>query len=379
MKILLVLDQFDGANNGNTITARRLASVLKQHGHEVRIAASGESRDDKYGFGTYKVPVFDSLIKKQGFTFARPDDAKLKEAIEWADFVHIVMPFILERRAVKICRKMGKPYTGAFHVQPENIWYSVNLGNLKPLISFTYFFGRKYIFKYFDFIHCPSRMIAAQLKKHHYKADLRVISNGIDPDFVYHKEEKGPELKGKFVIVMSGRFSHEKRQDLIIDAVKKSAHEKEIQLFLAGQGPVEEEYRKRAEGLTNPIIMRFLTKDQLISLFGQTDLYIHASDAEIEAMSCMEAFASGLVPVISDSSRSATPQFALDERSLFTAGDSSDLAKKIDYWFEHEKERREMETKYAEHAKKYALEKCVLQMEEMFRDAIRKNDIEKNR
>ncbi|MDD7536190.1 MAG: hypothetical protein SPK48_00910, partial [Bullifex sp.] len=65
MKILLVLDQFDGANNGNTITARRLASVLKQHGHEVRIAASGESRDDKYGFGTYKVPVFDSLIKKQ--------------------------------------------------------------------------------------------------------------------------------------------------------------------------------------------------------------------------------------------------------------------------------------------------------------------------
>ncbi|MDY5057756.1 MAG: glycosyltransferase, partial [Bullifex sp.] len=104
-----------------------------------------------------------------------------------------------------------------------------------------------------------------------------------------------------------------------------------------------------------------------------------ASDAEIEAMSCMEAFASGLVPVISDSSRSATPQFALDERSLFTAGDSSDLAKKIDYWFEHENERREMETKYAEHAKKYALEKCVLQMEEMFRDAIRKNDIEKNR
>ena len=82
MKILLVLDQFDGANNGNTISARRLAATLKNHGHEVRIAASGESRDDKYGFGTYRVPIFDTLIKKQGFTFARPDESKLRKAIE---------------------------------------------------------------------------------------------------------------------------------------------------------------------------------------------------------------------------------------------------------------------------------------------------------
>lgn len=64
-------------------------------------------------------------------------------------------------------------------------------------------------------------------------------------------------------------------------------------------------------------------------------------DAEIEAISCMEAFASGLVPVIANSAKSATPQFALDERSLFTAGDSGDLTQKIDYWLEHEDERRE--------------------------------------
>ena len=169
---------------------------------------------------------------------------------------------------------------------------------------------------------------------------------------------------------MSGRYSHEKRQDLIIEAVKKSKYEKDIQIFLAGQGPVEEEYRKLAKGLTNPIIMQFLTKDKLKDLFSQTDLYIHASDAEIEAMSCMEAFASGLVPVIANSERSATPQFALDERSLFKAGSSDDLVKKIDYWIEHPEEKKEMEYKYAESAKKYALEECVNKMERMFTDAI---------
>ena len=101
------------------------------------------------------------------------------------------------------------------------------------------------------------------------------------------------------------------------------------------------------------------------------DLYVHTSDAEIEAMSCMEAFACGLVPVIADSPRSATPQFALDERSLFPAGDTDVLAERIDWWLEHPEERREMELRYAEHAKQYTLEHSIQQTEEMFRMAIR--------
>lgn len=87
-------------------------------------------------------------------------------------------------------------------------------------------------------------------------------------------------------------------------------------------------------------------------------------------MSCMEAFACGLVPVIAESSRSATPQFALDQRSLFPAGDSTALAKRIDWWIEHPAERVDMERRYAEHAKQYALERSIQQTEDMFRQAI---------
>ena len=79
MKVLLVLDQFDGANNGNTITARRLYTILKKHGHDVRILASGESRDDKWGLPTVKVPIFNELIKKQGFVFAKPVEKTIEE------------------------------------------------------------------------------------------------------------------------------------------------------------------------------------------------------------------------------------------------------------------------------------------------------------
>ncbi len=68
---------------------------------------------------------------------------------------------------------------------------------------------------------------------------------------------------------------------------------------------------------------------------AMSDLYVHAADVEIEAIACLEAVASGLVPVIADSPLSATSQFALDHRSLFEAGNVAILAERIDWWYEH--------------------------------------------
>ena len=45
MKILLVTDQFYFANNGMTISSRRLAAVLAEHGHEVRVLTAGLTKD----------------------------------------------------------------------------------------------------------------------------------------------------------------------------------------------------------------------------------------------------------------------------------------------------------------------------------------------
>ena len=245
-------------------------------------------------------------------------------------------------------------------------------------------------------------MISNMLKSHGYKAEMRIISNGISlTEFKYHKCPKRKEFQDRFVVVMSGRLSREKRQDILINAVKKSKYADKIQLYLAGQGPKREEYEKLAEGLylagqgpkreeyeklaeglPNPIMMQFLSTKDLIELLGEADLYVHllgeadlyvhASDIDIEAMSCMEAFASGLVPIISDSPRSAASQFALDERSVFKAGDSTDLAAKIDWWIEHPEERKRMEPLYSESAANYSLDKSVDMMIAMFEDEIKR-------
>lgn len=375
MKILFVTDQFYHSNNGTTISSRRFAKILREHGHDVRIASCGipedlEEGETAYLMGKIKVPVFDGLISAQGMTLAKTNYPLLEEGIRWADVVHFLMPFPLEKHALEICIQNGTPYTAAFHVQPENISYSINMGKVKPVNDLIYAWMKNYFYKYVKHVHCPSRFIAKELIAHDFHNTIHVISNGIDPDFVYEKHEKCPQLKDKFVILSVGRYSHEKKQEILLKAVRHSKYKNDIQVILAGQGPNEKQLLALGRKLPNPPVMKFFTKEELLEVMAQSDLYVHCANAEIEAMACMEAFARGLVPVIADSKKSATPQFALTQNCLFRPNDPENLAKHIDYFIEHEKERKLLEKKYAESAGEYRLEKSVAAAEDMFRAAI---------
>ena len=372
MKIVLVIDQFDDANNGTTISARRFATALKEHGNEVRVIATGKPTDYKYAVRQMKfLPIVEHLITSQGMRLAIPNKHVFEKAAAWADVVHFMMPSPLAIMGLRHVERLGIPHTAAFHCQPENITFTLHLGNSKRVNDFVYDKFRDTFFNRFTHIHCPSNMIAGQLRDHGYTAQLHVISNGISPRYTYGRSPQEDWMQGKFNVLMVGRYAGEKRQDVLIDACAQCRHKDAVQVILAGKGPLEKKYRRLAEALSNPIVMEFYEPDRLLEILHMADLYVHTSDAEIEAMSCMEAFACGLVPVIADSPRSATPQFALDGRSLFPAGDAAALAEKIDWWFEHPEEREEMGKRYGEHAKRYALDRSIRQTEEMFRTAIR--------
>lgn len=372
MKILLVMDQFENANNGTTISARRFAEGLRKRGHEVRILTTGTKGEDKFIVKTLKLPIgVSKIIKSQGMSFGVPNKEVIKKAMEGIDIIHFYMPFWLSRASLKIAQEMNIPHTAAFHVQPENITYSIKLGKSKIVNKTIYSEFRDDFYNKFRHIHCPSKFIAEQLRKNNYTAKLHVISNGIQSKFMFTPKQK----HDKIIITMVGRLSGEKRQDLLFEAIKKSKYEKDIQLVLAGKGPKYKQYIKMGEGLTNKPIINFLDEDKLLELLAKTDLYVHTSDAEIEAISCLEAIACGNVPIIANSEKSATPQFALDDRSLFEAGNSDDLAEKIDMWLDNPEELSNMRKIYSESAEKYRIEKSMEKIEEMFKDEIKEYSI----
>lgn len=379
MVFTIVMEQYGNLNNGTTATAMRLGKGLMELGHEVRVITcsdyQGNEGEKVYKLNTYHFPVFNSLIEKQGMLIAEVDEDVIKKAVEGSDLVHIILGLNLGRAVKKICRELNVPFTSAFHCQAENVSYSVGLGKVKFVNNIIYKYFRSFYEKDV-WVHCPSKMIENELIKHKYECKTRVISNGITSFYHMERKVKPIEFKDKIVIVSSGRFSREKRQDLMIDAVTKSKYHKSIVLILCGKGPRYESLKKRSKKLENPVLFKFCSQEELLNIYNYADFYFHASDAEIEGLACMEAMACGLIPLISDSPKSATSQFALDDNCLFKQGSSSSLAKQLDYFIEHPEIISDLRIRYAEEMNNYRVDKSIKQMIEMFEDKIKdtKND-----
>ena len=374
MKILLVIDDYISSNNGTTISCKRFAGELRRQGHEVKVLGTSlPDEPDMFRLEEYHLPIVDGLVRANDFHFSKVDMAVIRKAVAWADVVHCMMPFMLTYRTEQVVREMHKPATAAFHIQPENLLSAVRLGKWTLVNSALYAMWRKGIYDKFAFIHCPSEFMKQEMLDHRYKGDIRAISNGISDAFCLQEKRKTKKTEGKIVVTMVGRLAREKRQDVIIRAVRKSKYADRIQIVFAGKGPLEGFYKRLGRRLKNPPMFVYLNQSDLIDLLAETDVYVHASDMESEAISCIEAFATGLVPVISDSRKSATLQFAIDSRSLFKAGSPKDLAQKIDYWLDHPEEKKRMEAAYAKQGLDYTLEASVRKCVQMFEDAIEAN------
>ena len=352
MKIVFVIDNFNSVTDGTNISARRFREELIKQGHEVRVISLGVSGEFMFGLKEHYIPIVTPVSRKSSMRFAKFDKKIVKEALDGADVVHLFFAWQLQRKTLKLAKKMGIPTTAAFHCQPENVSFNIGLKRVGFVNKILYWLFKNWLYKKVDNIHCPSKFIAKELEKHKYKAKLHIISNGVADCFVPLNGDT-QRTDDKINILMIGRLSSEKRQDLIIKAVSMSRYKNRIQIYFAGKGPKEKYYARLGRSLPNPPIMEFLSQEDLLNRLYSTDIYIHASDIEIEGISCIEAIATGRVPIISDSKRSATPQFAIDDRSLFKQGDAKNLKDKLDYFIEHEEERKELSIKYAQRGKLY--------------------------
>lgn len=371
MKIAIITDVLGEENNGTTITTKRLIENMKKKGHEVFVVSPSKIEEPGYyALKKRNFYIFNKYVEKNGVVLAVPDREVLKEVISKVDIVHILLPFKTGRMAIKIVKELGKPVTTAFHSQAENITAHFGLKNFKPANNYIYKRFLNKFYKHTKFVHCPSPFIANEIKKHGYNMDLRVISNGVTPIYKKIEVEKPENLKDKFVVLFVGRLSKEKRHDLLIDAVNLSKHREKIQIIFAGHGPLKEKLTKHGEILPNRPIIGFYPKEELVNVINYSNLYVHPSDIEIEAISCLEAITCGRVPVISDSEKSATNAFALSDKNLFKAGNPASLAEKIDYFIDNPNEIEKFEKEYANYATRFQIEACMDDMEKMFFDAI---------
>nr|MCR4562982.1 hypothetical protein [Bacilli bacterium] len=105
MKIVFVLECAAMMTNGTSASCLRFADGLRKKGHEVTLVGIKPGPDYQYpleyyvGLEHFVFPIFEGIIKKEGFNFVKVDDALLAKAIKGADLVHTFLPFKLARHA----------------------------------------------------------------------------------------------------------------------------------------------------------------------------------------------------------------------------------------------------------------------------------------
>ena len=326
----------------------------------------------------FRFPIFQPIIESSGFSYADGDITVIEEAVRWADVVHLEETFVLQWKAIRIAKKLGKTLTATFHMFPENLIYSLGIGPLRnwKWINRTLLRAwRKHIYNECDFVQCPTDAVLDRLRRYHFKARLGVISNGLVPSECLRPRtppENYLDPERPFEILYIGRLSHEKDQPTLMEAVRYSKYAKRIRLHFAGNGPQSGRYKKMArklyaEGVFGyEPVFSFNTLDELRQMAATADLCPHCAPIEVEGLSIMEAMQQGACPIIAVSRYSGTSQFALDRRCKFPAENPEALAQRIDYWLDHPAERWEMGLRHAESMKQYDIKKSAI----AFRDAL---------
>ena len=402
LKLLFVINNLYTRGNGLSASARRTIILLRERGHDVRVLSAGTAEQaqacnftaPEFTLPTRRFPLADAIISAQGYAFAKPKRKVIKQAVAWADVVHLEEPFGLQARTAHAAKRAGTPVLATYHIHPENITATIHLDGLWPLNALLLASWRRRIYALARVVQCPSDSVRQRLQRWGLGDKLVTISNGVGlapskpaagtkTEYcapggrqVETKQTPGeaqPEGEQVYRLLVVGRFSREKDQATILKAMRHSRYASQIQLVFAGRGPTEKSLRRAASRLVRDGVLKHAPSFNFFDAAGldtqaeQADLYIHAAFIEVEGLSCLEVLRHGVVPVIAHSPLTATSQFALDAHSRFKARDPKALARVIDYWLSDNDRRQTEAQKYLNIGAHYDITDCVSRLELVYR------------
>ena len=402
LKLLFVINNLYTRGNGLSASARRTIILLRERGHDVRVLSSGTTEQaqacnftaPEFPLPARHFPLADAIISAQGYALAKPKRKVIKQAVAWADVVHLEEPFGLQARTAHVAKRVGTPVLATYHIHPENITATIHLDGLWPLNALLLASWRRRIYALVQVVQCPSDSVRQRLQRWGLGDKLVTISNGVGltpskPEVSAKTEcsepsgrqvetkqtpgEAQPEGEQIYRLLVVGRFSREKDQATVLKAMRHSRYASQIQLVFAGRGPTEKSLRRAASRLVHDGVLKHAPSFDFFDAAGldaqaeQADLYIHAAFIEVEGLSCLEVLRHGVVPVIAHSPLTATSQFALDAHSRFKARDPKALARAIDYWFSDNERRQTEAQKYLNIGAHYDINDCVSRLESVYR------------
>jgi glycosyltransferase involved in cell wall biosynthesis len=135
------------------------------------------------------------------------------------------------------------------------------------------------------------------------KKKIEIIPNGIDIE-EFKPREKPKEFQGSFNIISTSRFTQRKGVIYLLKAFKEIAEEfDKAKLILIGEGEQEDEFKQfvKDNGLQQKVFFKGLVShDKIAKEYNKADVFVLPSFNEGMSNSLLEALASGLAIISTD-------------------------------------------------------------------------------
>ncbi|MDR3641247.1 MAG: glycosyltransferase [Humidesulfovibrio sp.] len=307
LKIAHFTDTFAEVN-GVARTIQQQIELAGKHGKDMTVVTctEGLKRDDINKGAARFAPVGSfSMPEYPEITLHYPPFLKLLAWCAEQDFDCILTatPGPMGLAGLAIARILKIPVHGTYHTAFPQY---VRMFTEDPAMEDAAWRYMRWFYGQMDTIYAPSHSTAEDLAGRGIKAERIVVHpRGVDAER-FHPNQQGRffedlGLARQFKILYVGRVSREKSLDVLAEAFRLvHLHRPDARLVIVGDGPYLEEMRAQTADL--PVIFTgYLQGDVLTSAYAGADLFVFPSATDTFGNVVLEAQASGLPVVVTNS------------------------------------------------------------------------------
>ncbi|MEJ5349864.1 MAG: glycosyltransferase [Desulfosoma sp.] len=331
--------------NGVARTLVQQLQVAQSLGHRLVLLTSEKvNRDPPVGvinfepIGHYTLPEYPEL------SLNIPPLLKILRYCYEQNFtqIHAATPGPMGLAALVVARTLFLPIVATYHTAfPQ---YVQNLTNDEGLASLTWRFVIWY-YQQMDHVYVPSAATAEELVAHGLSAEkISTYPRGVDIE-LFSPRKRSFYFRVKYKIghrlaaLYVGRLSKEKNLDLLIRAFKKW-HEKypNTALVVVGDGPYREAMEQALKG-THTVFTGYLFEEALAEAYASCDFLVFPSTTDTFGNVVLEAQASGLPVIVSDSGGPQENIIPGRTGWIFQGDDDESLFKRMEWMCLHREKR----------------------------------------
>jgi glycosyltransferase involved in cell wall biosynthesis len=305
MKLALFSDTFHPQINGVARTLKRFTSYLETNGIEYKVIMPSfeehQETECKHYYAMKSLPLF--LYPE--CRLAIPQFKALNEELNKfrPDLLHIATPFNIGLFGMRYGKRENIPMVASYHTHFDRYLAYYHIDFLSPLL-WRYL---QWFHKPFEKIFVPSEETRKILYTKNFN-NIEIWSRGVDcmmftPQNRDYQVREKYNITQKYIFLFVGRLAPEKDLNILkemIDKLPPSLSEN-VHWLIVGDGPCRRDVEQWETEYNHVTCAGYLSGDELARVYATADLFVFPSSTETFGNVVLEAAASGLPAIVSDS------------------------------------------------------------------------------